>query len=61
MPTEGREPPVRCVKCGRTAVILSKTFDKRTEDHRWRLRCLDCAVAWWADEHDHWKENPPVD
>ncbi|MEV7674997.1 hypothetical protein [Streptomyces sp. NPDC088752] len=56
-----RKPPVRCVKCGDTGVILSRPVDESTKRPRWRYRCLgaDCAVAWWVDEHEYWRNNPP--
>ncbi|RSS33281.1 hypothetical protein EF906_32200 [Streptomyces sp. WAC08241] len=54
-----QKPPVRCVKCAGTGVILSKAADTTTRLPRWRYRCLDCAVAWWVDEHEHWQEYPP--
>lgn len=45
------KPPVQCLKCQGTGVILSQARDAIRDELRWRYRCLDCAIAWWVDEH----------
>lgn len=42
---------MKCVQCKSTACILSKVLDGNSKKERYRLRCLDCNVAWWQDEH----------
>ncbi|OON73981.1 hypothetical protein [Streptomyces tsukubensis] len=46
-----RRSPVRCIKCGDTHVVLTKTKEPSDGPLRWRYTCLDCRVAWWVDEH----------
>lgn len=45
------QPPVQCIRCKSTAVILGRPTDPRTRQARWRYRCLDDGTAWWVDEH----------
>lgn len=56
--------PVRCVRCVGIHVITTKATDPETGELRWRYRCLDCAVAWWVDDHggaadDYVRRNRP--
>lgn len=47
----GSNRPVECLKCSGTAVVLTKTRDAVRDALRYRYTCLDCAIAWWVDEH----------
>ncbi|MFJ5103082.1 hypothetical protein [Streptomyces sp. NPDC088554] len=50
-PTERKRPPVQCIKCRDTAVILSQAKHPESGEWQWRLTCLDCRVAWPQDQH----------
>ncbi|MFG2639112.1 hypothetical protein ACGFX8_36485 [Streptomyces sp. NPDC048362] len=43
--------PVRCIQCDDIHVITSQERDPETGLPRWRYTCLDCAIAWWVDQH----------
>lgn len=56
-------PPVQCVQCEDTHVILTKGTHPDTYEPFWRLTCLDCRVAWDMDDHggspEDWERRYP--
>lgn len=50
-PYRPANPPVRCVKCQRIGVILTKAKHPGTAEMQWRLTCIDCRIAWPQDQH----------
>lgn len=50
-PYQPQKPPVQCVKCKDTGVILTKATHPITGEAQWRFTCLDCRIAWPMDQH----------
>lgn len=45
------KPPVQCIKCKGSSVILTQAMHPERKEMQWRLTCLDCRVAWPLDQH----------